>query len=211
MTNEITMTNAINECLVSRSTTKLYDPAVTDHGDRRDQRLEPDGDQLSRLARRLPTAAVQPPPGKAGPQMRTVIAIGLGAALGAGGFALAQHEKHGDAAKVKSLLVQDISERIDGKEARVSVLEVSYGPGGFTPPHRHPGAVFGHVLEGELEAQLEGQPLRKLKAGDTFYEPTMALHSVSRNPSKTANTRLLAVILHPRDAKELVILEKPKH
>jgi len=143
--------------------------------------------------------------------MRTVIAIALGAALGDGGFALAQHDKHGDAAKVKSLLEQDVSERIDGKEARVSVLEVSYEPGGFTPPHRHPGAVFGYVLEGEFEAQLEGQPLRKLKAGDTFYEPTMALHSVSRNPSKTANTRLLAVILHPRDAKELVILEKPKH
>ena len=139
--------------------------------------------------------------------MRTMIAIALGAALGAGGFALAQHEKHGDAAKVKSLLEQDVSEKIDGKEARVSAIEVSYGPGGFTPPHRHPGAVFGHVLEGELE----GQPLRKLKVGDTFYEPTMALHSVSRNPSKTANTRLLAVILHPRDAKELVILEKPKH
>ena len=103
--------------------------------------------------------------------MRTLIAIALGAALGAGGFALAQHEKHGDTAKVKSLLEQDVSEKIDGKEARVSVLEVSYGPGGFTPPHRHPGAVFGHVLEGELEAQLEGQPLRKLKAGDAFYVP----------------------------------------
>ena len=143
--------------------------------------------------------------------MRTMVAIALGAALGAGGFALAQHEKHGDAAKVKSLLEQDVSERIDGKAARVSVLEVSYGPGGFTPPHRHPGAVFGHVLEGELESQLEGQPLRKLKAGDSFYEPTMALHSVSRNPSKTANTRLPAVIRHPREAKELVFFEKPNH
>ena len=143
--------------------------------------------------------------------MRTVIAIALGAALGAGGFALAQHDKHGDAAKVKSLLEQDVSEKIDGKEARVSANEVSYGPGGFTPPNRHPGAVFGHVLEGEYETQLEGQPLRKLKVGDTFYEPTMALHTVSRNPSKTANTRLLAVILHPRDTKELMILEKPKH
>ena len=143
--------------------------------------------------------------------MRIVIAIALGAALGAGGFALAQHDKHGDAAMVKSLLEQDVSEKIDGKDARVSAIEVSYEPGGFTPPHRHPGAVFGYVLEGEFEAQLEGQPLRKLKVGDTFYEPTMALHSVSRNPSKTANTRLLAVILHPRDAKELVILEKPKH
>jgi quercetin dioxygenase-like cupin family protein len=143
--------------------------------------------------------------------MRTVIAIALGAALGAGGFTLAQHDRHGDAAKVKSLLERDVSEKIDGKEARVTAIEVAYGPGGFTPPHRHPGAVFGHVLEGEFVAQLEGQPLRKLKAGDTFYEPTMALHSVSRNPSKTANTRLLAIILHPRDAKELVILEKPRH
>jgi quercetin dioxygenase-like cupin family protein len=142
--------------------------------------------------------------------MRTMIAIALGAALGASGFALAQHDKHGTTAKVESLLEQDVSETIDGKEARVTVLEVSYGPGGFTPPHRHPGAVFGYVLEGEFEAQLEGHPLRKLKAGDTFYEPTMALHSVSRNPSKMANTRLLAVLLHPRDAKQLVILEKPE-
>lgn len=142
--------------------------------------------------------------------MRTAIAIAFGAALGAGGLALAQHDKHGDSAKVKMLSEQDVSETIDGKAARVSSLEVSYGPGGFTPPHRHPGAVFGYVLEGEFETRFEGQPLRKLKVGDTFYEPTMALHSVSRNPSKTANTRFLAVILHPRDAKELVILEKPK-
>jgi hypothetical protein len=98
-----------------------------DHGDRRDQHVEPDRDQLSRLARRLPTGEVQPPPGKAGPLMRTVIAIALGAASGAGGFALAQYDKHGDAAKVKSLLEQDVSEKIDGKEARVSAIEVSYG------------------------------------------------------------------------------------
>ena len=139
--------------------------------------------------------------------MRTVIAIALGAALGAGGFALAQHDKHGDAAKVRSLLEQDVSETIDGKEARVSAIEVSYGPGGFTPPHRHPGAVFGHVLEGELEAQLEGQPLRKLKAGDTFYEPTMSLHRVSRNPSDKGKTRVLAVLVVPRDAKQMSIPE----
>lgn len=66
--------------------------------------------------------------------MRTVIALAIGAALGAGGFALAQHDKHGPAAKVKALLEQDITEKIDGKEAKVSAVEVSYGPGGFTPP-----------------------------------------------------------------------------
>ena len=50
--------------------------------------------------------------------MRTVIAIALGAALGAGGFALAQHDKHGDAAKVKSLLEQDVSGKTPGEVFR---------------------------------------------------------------------------------------------
>ncbi len=150
---------------------------------------------------------------KTGSLMRTVIAIVLGAVLGAGGLALAQHDKHdkhGTGSKVKPLLEQDVIEKIDGKEARVSMVEVSWEPGASSPPHRHPGAIFGYVLEGEFETQLGGQPLQKLKAGDTFYEPTMALHAVSRNPSKTGNTRVLAVILHPRDVKDLVIPEKPK-
>ena len=52
--------------------------------------------------------------------------------------------------------------------------------------------------------------MRKLKAGDTFYEPAMALHTVSRNPSDKVKTRVLAVLVHPRGAKELVIPEPKK-
>jgi hypothetical protein len=40
----------------------------------------------------------------------------------------------------------------------------------------------------------------------------MALHSVARNPSDKQRTKVIAVLVHPRDAKELVIPEpaKPK-
>lgn len=38
----------------------------------------------------------------------------------------------------------------------------------------------------------------------------MILHALSRNPSDTNRTRLIAVIVHPRDAKELVIPEPAK-
>lgn len=38
----------------------------------------------------------------------------------------------------------------------------------------------------------------------------MALHAVSRNPSDRAKTRVLAVLVHPRDTKELVIPEPAK-
>jgi hypothetical protein len=46
------------------------------------------------------------------------------------------------------------------------------------------------------------------KAGDTFYEPTGCLHLVSKNPSDKTTTRVLAVVVHPADVKEIVIPEK---
>ncbi|MGI5501337.1 cupin domain-containing protein [Lentzea sp. CA-135723] len=39
------------------------------------------------------------------------------------------------------------------------------------PPHRHPGPVYGYVVEGAILFQLEGQPERTLKAGEAFFEP----------------------------------------
>ena len=80
-------------------------------------------------------------------------------------------------------------------------------PGKGSEPHRHPGPVFAYVLEGEYEWGIKDQPVKRLKAGDTFYEPAMCLHRVSRNPGKTV-ARLLVVMLHPRDAEELVIPER---
>ena len=98
---------------------------------------------------------------------------------------------------------RDIVETLNGKEARVTMVEVAFGPGVAGQPHRHPGPIFGYVLEGEFELGLDDQPLKTLKAGETFYEPGGALHRVSRNPSATTKTRVLAVILHPRDAEQL--------
>src|SRR5262249_38407692 len=42
-----------------------------------------------------------------------------------------------------------------------------------------------------------------LKAGETYYEQSGVVHSRGRNPSTKTKTRVLAVILHPRDAKEV--------
>jgi quercetin dioxygenase-like cupin family protein len=89
-------------------------------------------------------------------------------------------------------------------------LEVTFGPGVASAPQRHPGPIFGYVLEGELEFAVGDEKVRKLKAGDTFHKPAMALHTVSRNPNDKAKTRVLAVLGHPRDAKELVIPEPAK-
>ena len=42
--------------------------------------------------------------------------------------------------------------------------------------HTHPGAETGYVLEGELELLIDGQPPKKLKAGDSYQIPEGAVH-----------------------------------
>jgi quercetin dioxygenase-like cupin family protein len=68
--------------------------------------------------------------------------------------------------------------------------------------------VFGYVLEGEYEHALNDDPVPTYEAGDTFYEPSGCVHRVTRNPRARAKTRLLAVILHPRDAELVTVPEE---
>jgi len=131
-----------------------------------------------------------------------VLAVGIG--LAAGITAAGHDEKH---ESVKLLAARDIAEKIDGKEAKATAVEVTLGPGESDAPHRHPGPGFGYVLEGEYEWAIDDNPAKVLKAGDTFYEPAGCLHRVSRNPAAKGKTRLLAWVIHPRDAKDLVIPE----
>jgi quercetin dioxygenase-like cupin family protein len=135
-------------------------------------------------------------------------AIGL---IGIVGFVVAQHG-HGDGKgpEVKVLSAVDVEEEVNGKKSKATTFEVTFGPGVSGTPHRHPGPIYGYVIEGEFEFAVGDGKVQKLKAGDTFYEAAMALHSVSRNPNSRTKTRVLAVLVHPRDAKDLVIPEPEK-
>src|SRR6516162_4063253 len=141
--------------------------------------------------------------------IRTLLTLAAGIGVGVAATFAAEHYHH-KAVKVTQLSQQDIIEKLDGKAASETVVEVTFEPGQKDSPHHHIGPVFGYVLEGEYEHALDDEPVKKYKAGDTFYEPSGSVHRVARNPSKTAKTRLLAVILHPRDAKEVTVPEKGK-
>jgi len=130
----------------------------------------------------------------------------IGSGLGVGGMAFAHLHEDGESVKVIS--VQDIQEKLDGQQTAVTTVEVIIEPGQSGVPHRHPGPGFVYVLEGEYELGIDDQPTKVFKAGETFYEPTGCLHRVSKNPSTKNRTRLIAVVLHPRDAREIAIPEK---
>jgi len=138
---------------------------------------------------------------------RSILTLAAGIGLGIGGMTAAQHATNG---KVTLLAARDIVEKLDGKAAKATVVEVTLEPGEAGAPHRHPGPVFGYVLEGQYELGIDDQPSKVLKVGDTFYEPTGCLHRVSKNPAAKAKTRVLAVVLHPRDAKMIAIPEPSK-
>jgi quercetin dioxygenase-like cupin family protein len=140
--------------------------------------------------------------------VRRVLVLAVGLGLAAGGLTAARHDEK-PRGSVKQLAARDIVEKVDGKEARATAVEVSLEPGQAGAPHRHPGPVLGYVIEGEYEWAIDDQPAKVLKAGDTFYEPAGCLHRVSKNPGK-GKTRVLAWVVHPRDAKNLAIPEGKK-
>jgi quercetin dioxygenase-like cupin family protein len=126
------------------------------------------------------------------------------------GLALAGHDASDKGKpKVTTLSQKDIAEKLDGKKAKATTVEVTLEPGQASVPHRHPGPVFGYVIEGEYEWAIDDQAAKTLKPGDTFYEPTGCLHRVSRNPGNT-KTRVLAVILHAHDSKQISTPEPKK-
>jgi quercetin dioxygenase-like cupin family protein len=140
---------------------------------------------------------------------RTISGLAVCFAVALGGMPLAQHTGKGQV-KVTQLSQRDIIEKLDGKNARATVEVVTIAPGQKDSAHRHTGPVFGYVLEGEYDHAIDDEPIKTYKAGDSFYEPSGSVHRVTQNPSDKTETRLLAVILHSRDAKEATVPEKNK-
>jgi len=74
---------------------------------------------------------------------------------------------------------------------------VDYAPGAASPPHVHAKSafIFGYVLFGEIESQVNDGPTRVYCTGESFYETPGSRHPVSRNASKTTPAKLLAVFV----------------
>ena len=56
------------------------------------------------------------------------------------------------------------------------VARAEFEPGVAAGRHTHPGEELGYILEGELELLVDGQPPRKVKAGEVFFVPAGIIH-----------------------------------
>jgi quercetin dioxygenase-like cupin family protein len=89
--------------------------------------------------------------------------------------------------------------KLDGTHLKATVVEVHYEPGESSPPHSHPCAVIGYVVEGALRTRVKGEPEAIYKAGETFYEAPNGVHVVSANASQTEPATFIAYFVCDHD------------
>ena len=80
-------------------------------------------------------------------------------------------------------VVQKADVSVPGREAVIAHVEIS--PGAGTGRHTHPGEEITYVVEGEGELLIDGQPTRKVKAGDGFVVPTGVKHDARNTGTQT--------------------------
>jgi quercetin dioxygenase-like cupin family protein len=78
-----------------------------------------------------------------------------------------------------------------------------------TPPHRHSGPCFGYVIEGAVRFELEGEPERVIKAGETLWEPGGdVIHYQNGNALSDAPTKFVVTMLCAPDQPMLTLVEE---
>jgi len=84
---------------------------------------------------------------------------------------------------------------VPGKSIKGVLVE--YGPGGYSPAHRHaPSAIiYATVLEGSVRCQLNGGKETTYTAGQNWTELPGDHHNVSANASQAEPATVLAVFV----------------
>jgi quercetin dioxygenase-like cupin family protein len=74
---------------------------------------------------------------------------------------------------------------------------VSYPPGGKSAAHHHAPSsfIYAYVLSGSIRSQVDDEPEKVYKVGESFYEVPGSHHTVSENASDKDPASLLAVFI----------------
>ncbi len=80
---------------------------------------------------------------------------------------------------------------------KITAIIVDYIPGGKSLAHHHDesASIFAYVLSGMVRSKVNDEEVAVYKAGEFFFEPPGAYHSISENNSNEEPAQLLAVIV----------------
>lgn len=98
---------------------------------------------------------------------------------------------HAQTPGIQRAVVERADVSVPGREAVVARVELP--PGAMAGRHTHPGDEIGYFIEGEGELLIDGEPPRKLKAGDAYVIPAGKVHD-ARNAGQ-ATARIVGVFV----------------
>jgi quercetin dioxygenase-like cupin family protein len=88
----------------------------------------------------------------------------------------------------RTILDQHDQSDVPGKQIVIGTAEIPAGTAiGW---HTHPGDESGYVLSGNLVLKTRGKPDQVLKAGDHFFNPRGAVHSLAAAPGTAGGVAL---------------------
>ena len=105
--------------------------------------------------------------------------------------AVTSKQAHDDGKNARVAISQNLP-RMEGDHLNAKAIEVTYQAGASSPSHSHPCPVLAYVAEGSIRSQVNDEPERVYKVGETFYEAPNGVHRVSANASQTQPAKLIA-------------------
>jgi quercetin dioxygenase-like cupin family protein len=93
--------------------------------------------------------------------------------------------------KVKFLMKNEVVSSVPSKEAYL--LDIDWGVGSSTGRHIHPGDEYAEIVEGELQLNIDGQPAKIVKAGESYHNLAGIVHETKNVSGKPA--RSIAVLI----------------
>jgi quercetin dioxygenase-like cupin family protein len=135
--------------------------------------------------------------------IRRIVASGyIAFAITIAGTAVLAHDEQTETVTPK------FSEQIPNLPGKSLIaVEVDYAPGAASESHSHAKSAFiyAYVLSGEIESKVNDEKARIYRTGESWSESPGAIHSISRNVSKTTPAKLLAIFVVDTDDKRLTM------
>ena len=97
-------------------------------------------------------------------------------------LSLAAASASAQASGLTRTLVGKADVSVPGREAVVARVEVAAGA--KAGRHTHPGDEISYVMDGEVTLLVDGQPPRKLKAGESFVIPAGVVHDAHNDSAE---------------------------
>lgn len=122
---------------------------------------------------------------------KTCVTLSAGILIGAFGMGALHAQQSG----IKRTVLMKHELSVQGRDAVMGHAEVAAGM--ETGKHTHPGEEMGYVQEGEMVLEIDGKPVRTLKAGDTYFIEAGQAHNAKA--TGTAPAKVLAVYVVEKD------------